>query len=299
MWFRNLQIFRLTEAWQATSESLCAQLERAQIVPCAALEHQAEGWLPPRGNPGELVVTCTGQQLIALGVEQKLLPASVVRQYAQERLLALEETQGFKPGRSQVRETVQQVEAELLPRALIKRRITYAWIDPHNRWLVVDAASPGKADEVMGQLKRSLDDLPLRLLKTQMAAGTAMTAWLAAGAAPVGFSIDRDCELRAPTGEGATVRYAKHALDGEEVRRHIAEGKQVTRMALTWHDRVSFVLTEQMQIKRVSFLDVLKESSEQAAAQGDDAFESDFAIMTGELAQCLDDLVLALGGEAS
>jgi recombination associated protein RdgC len=245
-----------------------------------------------------LLVSVNRQWLIALGIEQKLLPGSVIRQYTQSRLDELEVKQGFKPGRAQARDMREQVTAELMPRALVTRRLVYAWIDPINRWLVIDAASPAKAELVLEHLKLTLDDLPFKLLRTRSAPGTAMTGWLAGNEAPAGFSIDRDCELRAAGEEKATVRYVRHTLDGKEIGGHIAAGKAVTRLALTWHDRISFVLTEQLQVKRLAFLDVLKEAAEKQADGGDDLFEANFVLMSGELAPLLADLVSALDGEA-
>lgn len=298
MWFRNLQIFRLAPAWEYSSEQLSEALQRGVFQGCGATDRMARGWVPPRGSEGELVFAVGRQQLIALGIEQKLLPASVARQYAEAKLEQIEEAQGYKPGRKQIREVREQVEQELLPRAFVKRGLTYVWIDPVNRWLLVDASSSARADEVIEQLKLSLGELPLTLLKTQLAPGTAMTQWLAAGEAMGSFSIDRDCELQATAEERAAVRYVRHSLDSDEVRAHIANGKTATRLALTWNDRISFVLTEQLQIKRQAFLDILKEDAERQSENADDLFAANFTLMSGELAQLLVHLVEALGGEA-
>lgn len=298
MWFRNLQIFRLADAWQYSSEDLANALNRGLFVGCGATDQMARGWVPPRGAEGELVFTQQKQQLIALGVEQKLLPAAVVRQYAQEKLEDIEAAQGYKPGRKQVREVIEQMTLELLPRAFAKRGLTYLWIDSVNRWLVVDAASSQRADDAIEQLKLSLGDLPLSLLKTKLAPATAMTQWLADGVAPEGFTIDRDCELRAVAEERAAVRYVRHNLDSDDVRNHIVAGKTVTRMSLTWQDRVSFILTEQLQIKRLTFLDILKEDAERQAENADDLFAANFSLMCGNLEQLLANLTEALGGES-
>ncbi|MCF8183470.1 MAG: recombination-associated protein RdgC [Polynucleobacter sp.] len=297
MWFRNLQIFRLAPDWAYDTDSLSAALQKGLFQNCGATQRMALGWVPPRGNEGELVFSVERQQLIALGVEQKLLPATVVRQYAQAKLVEIEATQGYKPGRKQTREIVEQLETELLPRAFVKRGLTYVWIDPVNRWLLVDASSSARADEVMEQLKLSLGELPVTLIKTQLAPATAMTQWLAAGEAPGSFSVDRDCELRATAEERAAVRYVRHNLDSEEVRSHIAGGKSATRLALTWNDRVSFVMTEQLQIKRLAFLDLLKEDAERQSENADDLFAANFVLMCGELAQLLAQLIEVLGGE--
>ncbi|MBI3525146.1 MAG: recombination-associated protein RdgC [Betaproteobacteria bacterium] len=298
MWFRNLQIYRLTDAWRLDAAQLQEKLVRHVFRSCSPGDMQARGWVPPRGQADELVLASQKQLLICLGVEQKLLPASVIRQYAQDRLLALEANQGFKPGRKQVQEVRESVTAELLPRAFVKRRLSYAWIDPLSGWLVVDAASQAKADEFIEQIKLSLGELPLKLLRTRLAPATAMTDWLAAGEAPAGFTIDRDCELRASGGERATVRYARHTLEAAEIGQHIAGGKAATRLALTWQERVSLVLTEELQVKRLAFLDILKEEVGRQTDNPEELFEADFVLMSGELARLLGQLTAALGGEA-
>ncbi len=94
------------------------------------------------------------------------------------------------------------------------------------------------------------------------------------------------------------MRYANHPLEGEEIRQHIADGKVVTRLAMTWNERISFVLNDLLQIKRLAFLDILKEQSESQAEDADERFDIDFTLMAGEVAQLLADLMAALGGEA-
>jgi len=144
---------------------------------------------------------------------------------------------------------------------------------------------------------KTLDDLPVKPLHTELSPIAAMTDWLAGENAPAGFTIDRELELRATGESKATVRYANHALEGEEILAHIAAGKRATRLGLTWNDRISFVLTEQLQIKRLEFLDIIKEESTTLADTADEMFELDFTLMTGELANMLADLTEALGGE--
>ena len=126
-----------------------------------------------------------------------------------------------------------------------------------------------------------------------------MTGWLAGGEAPPGFTIDRELELRSIDEGKATVRYVRHDLEGDEIRAHIAAGKSATRLGMTWNDKISFVLTEQLQIKRLAFLDILKEEAESQAETSEELFDLDFTLMTGELARLLADLVEALGGESA
>lgn len=297
MWFKNLRLYRFSPAPKLTADQLDAQLHAHALQPCSASERQRLGWVPPAAGES-LAYALNRQLLIALGSEQKLLPASVVNQVTKDRVLDIEEQQGFKPGRKQVRDIKQQVTDELLPKAFSIRKRTHVWIDPVLGWLVIDAASTGRCDEVIELLARSVDDLVPRPLRVNLSPRTAMTEWLAADEAPPGFTVDLDAELRS-IGEGkATVRYVRHALDAEEIRRHIAGGKTCTRLALTWNDRISLVLTEDLAVKRLAYLDTLKDGADTSFESEEERFDADFALATGELSKLLLGLVEALGGEA-
>jgi recombination associated protein RdgC len=295
MWFKNLQIYRLTAPWTLSPEQLEASLAPQAYVPGSSLEMQTQGWASPRDN-GMLVHTVNRQMLLQLATEKKLLPSTVINQVTKARAAELEEQQGFAPGRKQMKELKENVTDELLPRAFSIRRDTRIWIDPVNGWLVVDAASPSKADEVLKLLLKSVDKLPLETLHVAQSPVAAMTDWLASDEAPGGFTVDQDTELRATGESKATVRYVRHTIEADDVRRHIASGKQCTRLAMTWADKISFVLTETLAVKRVAPLDVLKEN-DATTKNDDERFDGDFMLMTGELAKMLADLVEALGGE--
>ena len=295
MWFKNLQIFRLPSPWKVDIAQLSTQLTSQCFTPCGASDMHSEGWNSPRAN--DQLVHCVNQQLLLLlSNEKKLLPTSVINQVTKSRALELEEQQGFAPGRKAMKELKERVTDELLPRAFSIARHTWVWIDPVNGWLVIDSSSPTKADDVI-KLLLKCDKIPVESLRVHLSASSAMTAWLAANEAPKGFTIDQDTELRAHTEDKATVRYVRHSLDPEDIQRHIASGKQCTKLALTWNDRISFVLTESMAIKRIKPLDILDEDTDQRTADEDERFDADFTLMTGQLAAMLDDLVYALGGE--
>lgn len=295
MWFKNLQIYRLPAPWAVTPDQLEAALAPHTFAGGSSLEMQTQGWASPREN-GMLVHTVNRQMLLQLATEKKLLPSTVINQVTKARAAEIEEQQGFAPGRKQMKELKEQVTDDLLPRAFSIRRDTRIWIDPVNGWLVVDASSPAKADEVLKLLLKSIDKLPLETLHVTRSPVAAMTDWLASDEAPGGFTVDQDTELRASGESKATVRYVRHTIEADDVRRHIAAGKQCTRLAMTWSDKISFVLTESLAVKRVAPLDVLKEN-ETTSKNDDERFDGDFMLMTGELAKMMADLVEVLGGE--
>jgi recombination associated protein RdgC len=296
MWFKNLQIYRLPAPWAITPDQLAAFLAPQAFAPCSSLEMLSQGWLSPRNN-GMLVHTVNKQMMIQLGTEKKLLPASVINQVTKARAAEIEEQQGFAPGRKQMRELKEDVTDELLPRAFSIQSSTWAWIDPVNGWLVIDAGSTGKAEEVLKLLIKAIDKFPLETLRTVLSPVTAMTGWLSSDEAPSGFTVDQDTELRSTSENKATVRYVRHTLEADDVRRHIESGKQCTRLAMTWNDKISFVLTEGLTVKRIAPLDVLKEDSEGSTKNDDERFDSDVMLMTGELNKLLTALIDALGGQ--
>ncbi|WP_051306516.1 recombination-associated protein RdgC [Massilia alkalitolerans] len=216
---------------------------------------------------------------------------------AKAKAAEIEEQQGYTPGKKAMKELRERVADELLPRAFSINSVVHTWIDPVNGWMVVDAASPTKADDVIKMLLKAVDRMPLESLRVQRSPVAVMTGWLEADEAPHGFTIDQDTELRATGESRAAVRYVKHTLEPDDIRRHIAAGKQCTRLAMTWRDKISFVLTEALALKSIKPLDVMKEG-ESAARDGLERFDSEMMMMTAEMAQLLADLVEELGGEA-
>lgn len=294
MWFKNLLVYRLNK-WDITPAALEEKLAQHALQACSAMDMQSRGWVPPKAEGEPFVHTMGSQMLISLGIEKKLLPSTIITQFAKARAAEIEEQQGYKPGRKQMKEIKEAITDELLPRAFALRRKTYAWIDPDDQWLVVDAANVAKADEFVEMLIKAVDGLSLSFVKTEMSPLAAMTGWLAGDDLPQTFTVDRDCELRGTGDEKATVRYVRHTLEAEEIAKHIKSGKQVTKLAMTWNDKISFVLHDNLQIKRLAPLDILKEQAENSEA--DDMFDTDFAMMAGELKKLLPSVIDVLGGE--
>jgi recombination associated protein RdgC len=293
--FKNVIVYRIGPQWSATLAQIEESLESARFVECGASQEKSIGWTEPRGEDhGPLAEAVAGQFLLKLMLETRALPSSVVNRKAKERVAQIEASTGRKPGKKETRDIKEDIRLELMPLAFTKQSSVTVWLDPEARYLVVDAASQAKADEVLTLLVKCLPDMSATLLNTQMSPTAAMSHWLISQEAPQGFSVDRECELKAADESKAVVRYARHPLDNEEVRQHVQGGKLPTRLALTWNNRVSFVLTEALQIKKIAFLEVVFEG---ASTGKNDGFDTDATIATGELRQLLPALLEALGGE--
>lgn len=298
LWFRNLQSYRLAADHGLSSDTIATALEKKPFLPCGSQDLFSQGWVPPASHMPDLyAVSSQGAVLVCLKTEEKLLPAAVVRQQADERIARIEAEEGRKVGKRETREIRENITQELLPRAFVKNSRQRALIDLENNWVWVEAGSASKAENLLSVLRETIGSLPTRLPDTQTTPQTAMTHWLESEP-PAEFALDTDCELRFPGDGGAVARFVRQALDADEVRQNLANGKLASRLGLVWRDRLSFQLTEKMEIKRLAMLDVLQEEIEQADAADQAAlFDASLALLVGELRELFPQLVTALDGE--
>lgn len=296
--FKNVTIYRIAPGWEATLEDMEAALDAARFVPCGATQDKAVGWIEPRGEAhGPLVESVAGQRILKLQIETKGVPGSVVKKKAQEEADHIEATTGRKPGKKETKALREDALLALLPQAFARQMTVWVWIDLKNRWLVTDASSQGKLDEVVTALVRAFDGLAVTLLQTAVTPQTAMTQWLSATTPdewPGGFAVERECELKSGDEEKSAVKFTRHNLATDEVRKHITEGKLPTRLAMSWEGRIGFTLTESLQVKKINFLEGVFDGRPD---EGENGFDADVALSTGELQKLIPELIEALGGE--
>ena len=289
-------VYRIGPAWATSLAQLEESLQSAAFVECGLTQEKSVGWASPRGDDHGAMVEAVGDHWLArLMMESKVVPGSVITRKVKDRAAQIEATTGRKPGKKEIKTLKDEARLDLMPMAFTKQSSVLVWIDPQARLLVIDAGSQGKADEVLTCLAKAMEGLGAVLLQTSISPVAAMSDWLLSQEPPAGFSIDRECELKAADDSKAVVRYSRHALDIEEVQQHITSGKLPTRLAMTWEGRVSFVLTETFQIKKLTFVEGVFQDADTASK--DDRFDADAAIATGEIRKLIPDLLSALGGE--
>jgi len=286
MWFRNIHFYRFEEPFNLTGTQLHEALGKHQARDCGQMELFTEGWARPLGRDGQILVHESNACLMfCLRREDKLLPASLVRERTEEQAFALEQQAGRPVGRKERMDIKDQVLQELLPRALVRSSHTYAYIDAKNGWLIVNAASAKRSEELVALLRKSLGTLNVVLPQTDISPEGAMTHWmLAESSLPQGFMIEDECEFRSQAEMTSVIRCKHVDVDTSEIRAHVEAGKTVHRMAMNWQDKLSFVLHDDLSVRRLRFD---SELVEEADAGGDAAaqFDADFAIMSAELAE--------------
>jgi recombination associated protein RdgC len=300
MWFRNLQLYRLGRPFDMSPEELEARLQTHAFQGCKRMDMLATGWSPPLGRHGQqLVHAANGYIMICARKEEKIIPAGVVRQLLEDRVAEVEASEGREIYRREKLRMKEEIIVDLLPRALTRITNQFAYLDVRHNIIVIDSASPAKAEALISQLRTTLGRLPATPVKSKQSISGLMTRWLGSEQPPGDFVLGSECELRHPQPDGGVVSCKHQDLGASEVRNHVKQGKYAVKLALLWKERLSCVLHDDLSIKRLRFEDIVREAeSETGADDPVSRFDLDFSIMALELAAFLPSLITALGGEA-
>lgn len=290
MFFRNLTLFRFSPSVAEDLKRLDEVLGDHRLRPCGPMEMATRGFVPPVGRGEDAAMThavnaCT---LITVGGEEKLLPAAVVNDELQRKVQKIAEEEGRKVGGRERKRIKEDLLTELLPRAFVRSSRMSAYVDRKNGWLVLDTASRKNAENALTQVREALGSFPAVPLAPEEGPRVLMTDWLASGNLPGGLALGDECELRDPaTATGAIARCRRQDLDADEVKEHLRNGKQVFQLGLLFDDRISFVLGEDLVVRKLKFLDAVLD--EMGDSQQDAAAEMDarFALLTLELERLL------------
>lgn len=292
MLFRNLTLFRFSAQLAAELKDLDAALGRHPLKACGPLEFSSRGFVSPLGPDAEMLTRRIGDYtLLSLGQEDKLLPASVVAAAVTERCRAMAAKEGRKVGARQRRQIKQDVLDELLPRAFSRPSRLDCYLDHKRGWLVLDTASRKSAETALTALREALESFPALPLAAQETPRALLTDWLTRGKLPAQLKLGDEVELRDPSAaNGAVVRCQRQDLASDEIRAHLHSGKQVFQLGLEFDQRMSFVLGEDLIVRKLRFHDVVvEELSFEQDDEGSPGAEIDarFALMTLELERFL------------
>ena len=300
MWFKNLLFYRFTRPFDLNAEALSTQLEQHRFGPCRAQEISRYGWTSPMAKLSEqLVHSGNGSLLICAQKEEKILPASVIRDYLNERVERIETEQDRKVRKKEKDELKDEIIIDLLPKAFSRYQQTHAYIDPKLGFLVVDASSAKRAEELCSYLRQTLGSLPVSIPALLHAPTSIMTRWLTEEQSmPAGFELGDESELKDPSENGATLRCKQQDLLGDEIRPHLDAGKLAVKLALSWRDSCRMILSDDLILRRLKFSDtLLDQAADAGAADAAAAFDADFYLLTETLGKLIPELLEALGGE--
>ncbi len=284
MFFRNLSLFRFPESVSKSLDTLEKDLDKQRLRECGPLELATRGFVSPFGRDSEELMHQFGAYtLVSIGAEERLLPSVVVNEELSARLAKITEKEARRIGAKERKRLKEQVISEFLPRAFIRPSRLSAYLDAEKGWFVIDSASRKAAEDAVSQVRDALGRFPATPVAPEESPRGLMTDWLTGGKLPKGLVLGDECELRDPAEAGAVVRCRRQDLESDEVREHLKSGKQVFQLGLAYDERVSFVLGEDLTVRKLRFMDVvLDEMGEDTAESARAELTASFALMTLE-----------------
>ena len=296
MWFKQVSFYPISKVKLPDFEYLTNKLAQSEFSPCQGLDWFSEGFSSPVHFSPELVFPADFTWRVALKKEEKVLPAGVIRDILDEKVLEIQNNDGRNVGRKEKQELKDQITDDLLPRAFTKSTRTEAVFDTKRGFLLINNATTAKAENLLTKLREALGGLEATLPNTKQSLSSLMTNWLLQGHCEGGFELDRDCELKGVGDVVPVVKVSKQDLTANEVVQHVKNGKTVTQLGLVWREQIAFIHTQDFTLKRIQYLDSLQEEAEN---NGDDAASLMFAsqiLMTEGISLMLEELITYLGG---
>ena len=291
MWFKQCQAYRLPETPDAAV--LAAALDEHRFAPPCGLDWFTDGFAVPQPFGDELVFAADKTLGISLKREERVLPGAVIKTVLDEKIAKIEAEEARQVGRKERQELKEQIVDELLPRAFTRASRTDAVLV--GGYLLINQTC-NKAENLLSHLREALGGLRARPTVTRHSLSELMTEWLLRGEADGQFELDDYVALVGAGDMGAEIRIKREDVTAEEVVRHVKCGKRVVELGLVWRESVVLVLTQDLTLKRLRYLDHLQEDAQSHGDSGFDLAAASQIISSNALASILDELAELLGG---
>lgn len=292
MWFKALRIYQARTEQPWSSDSLEQALATKPFRSCSSTEESTAGWVSP--SNGAMLVHSQGEHwLLKLKIEEKILPASVVREQLLETVEALEAAENRRVGRKERQNLTDELRLTLLPKAFTRSRYVWVWLDGKNNRVMLDTTTDKQAELALNLLREGLGSLPVIPLNTQLAAVQVMTEW-AMQQPPADFNLLDSCELRDADDDNAIMRCRGQNLASDEIQQLLAAGKRVTQLGLSWQEQLSFTLTDTLMLKSLNFAEHLQQEAADVNPDQDPliALDAEFILMNNTLMPLIDQIII-------
>ena len=292
MWFKQVTPFRVFELPE--KRYLDESLGNSWFTELQGLDWFTEGFTHPTAFSDTAVSEAEKTMLIALKREEKILPSAAIKHKLDEQVVKIQTAEGRNVGRREKHELREAIIDDLLPKALIKSSRTYGLFA--GKWLFVDTANRRKAENLLTKLREALGGLPAQQPVPRQSPASLMTNWLLQGEAQGRFVLDSDVTLVGVGDVAPKVKISRKDLTAEDVVQHAKNGMKVTELGLVWNDRVAFILTQDLTLKRIQWLDVVQEEAEGSCDDAESMAYATQLLMEAALSAILGELVDLLGG---
>ena len=302
MFFKQAQLYHLTNKFPSKDYAAIwhEQLQEMEFTACLPGVASSFGFVPPYRSDLDtgtdlkekfVVPISDSLFLMCLQLEDKVLPAQVVRQATDERISEITRDNQQKPTRERVRQLRDDVVSSLLPRAFSKLQRVNILVDTERGRIIIDTTTGKSIEMLWVAVKRVFPEWKVDWVDARSCIQN-MTSWLKSDA-PDGFSIQKQVVLRDPQQQMRVIRAQQQDLGHSAIQSLLGEGCNVIQLALSWRDQVSFTMTDTCALRSMRFADSLLELGHIDAGEVDPAqqFLSDSLLFGETLRQLYDDIM--------
>lgn len=291
MWFKNLHVYRLPEHFSLSADDLADKLEERRFQACARQADKTLGWISPiHRNKEYLVHAAGGCILFCMRKEQKIIPASTVKEALEEKVALIEQELGRKVYRKEKLTMKEDLMSSLLPKAFARSSHITAYFDSLRKLLVINASSPAQVDEFYQLLTESIGSFGAMQLMPEENPSEVMTRWVKTGL-PQGWTLSGDYQLKDHQ-EDKTAKFKDYDSENPYIESLLEDGYSFKRLGINFKERLSAGIQDDLQIKSIKFNEELLKDNDEF--KGEDElvkFDADFALMTAALAEFINALI--------
>lgn len=301
IWFKQTKIFQFQTTEELTAEYLEEGLQSFQLQPCPAMSPYSHGWVSPFGEDSEVLVHTTGDYaLMAFGRQQRLLPASILRQHVDAKVKEIKEKQQRNVYSKEKAALREEIQAQLLPNAFCHHSDIKLFFDLKNKWIFIGSTNTSRCEDIVKALKESFNALQIVPLFPKEDCSKTMTQWLLDNRWPKNFVIESDCDVLDPEDAKSQIRFVQQNLASQDFLTHLNHGAKVKKLTLSWHERLRFTIDDKFTLSRIKFLDVLESQRQESDADNPMmVIDVDFSIMALSFSAWITDLLDCFGGAKS
>lgn len=234
--FRTASIFRLPVGTPITESAL----EATPFKGCGPTEPENVGFVPVYGE--RFIREIDGNKLIAIRVENKILPAAAINEELEKQVLKRQLEEGRPLGRKERTRLKDEIIFSLLSRALTRSRVIHALITKNG--LIIVGDNERFAQLLLNTLRLAMGSLPVARIGFKMHPEGILTSMIRTEGTPEFFLGDR-AKLSDVDDQGV-MSFAGIRLASDDVINHINNGATCHQLQLAWHGGVTFTFKNSM-----------------------------------------------------
>jgi recombination associated protein RdgC len=293
--FRNIRLYRLLSPWPESEAALSAQLENALFKPCGPYTERSSGWESPTGDPEQpLCRRVGGADLLRLRTQVRLLPAAAITEAMEDRLVEFRTRAQRDPSRREKLQLKDEVQAELMPKTLVKSERTRGFCLLAENLIGVDTTSEAQAERFLDTLRAALGSLQVTPIAFKKAPGELLTK-IFLGDGPGEFRSGRECRMEDPAAGATTVTWLDADLHDPSVTRHVRDGLKLTRLGVEFADLLSCVIDQDCVIRKLK-MQGLESVDDMPDEDPLARMDAEFVLLTGNVRRLVRSLEKPLGG---